>query len=296
MLKNAIVVTGGSTFVGTNLIKFLLDTTDVSIIDVEQRRDKYINNFHVSYPDRYVHENVSISDGVEIDNILKYYRPVGVVHLAVPSTSLDRNWNNREAVNDNLVNSFMLADSIIKYVGNRRSIKDNFKVIQLYREDVPESITQYYTSKISAEGVVDNLCEKFDICCINIQYGTMFGKYQPTHECIPSIIIDLILNKPIKMVDRPINLIHIDDILPCIYNSLDNILCNSSVNSNSTSVNEVATVIATLLDDMIDVPDGRESYTEMITAVEIDELDEESEYVKRLIELIMWYNLIIPKE
>jgi dTDP-D-glucose 4,6-dehydratase len=297
MLKNAVVVTGGSGFVGTNLIKYILDHTKLSVIDLEYRSDLRSNNFNVTYEDRYIHENIQMSDTVNIDNIFSYYRPTGVIHLATAVTPTKVPRIHRESECINLHDTFRLTDSVIMYLQGlrNRKVADNFKVLQLIDDDIPKDISQYNTTKVAGEGVVRSLCETFKVDNLNIYSGTLYGKFQTLDKCIPKIVCDMISNTPIVIQDRAITIIHVDDIVEDIANAY--IFNDDTMNTGwMTTEIAIANLIALTMDTMLDC-EAHESFQSLLPEDQRQEITLDGfndVYIQRITEIIMWYHLILP--
>jgi nucleoside-diphosphate-sugar epimerase len=76
-----VLVTGGSGFIGTNLVARLLATSGVEVLSLDKRTPKTPTN-------RRVHQVGDLLDGAEIQRIVDSFRPTHVVHLAA-RTDLD---------------------------------------------------------------------------------------------------------------------------------------------------------------------------------------------------------------
>ena len=117
-----IIVTGGSGFIGTNLVNYLLNKNKFVInIDkltyssnnyVEKKRNKKNYRFF----------KVDIKNKKKLIQIIKKYKPHAIMNLAA-ETHVDRSIDNPESfINTNIVGVYNLLESI-RYFKNKIKIK-----------------------------------------------------------------------------------------------------------------------------------------------------------------------------
>ncbi|MBO5959930.1 MAG: GDP-mannose 4,6-dehydratase, partial [Lentisphaeria bacterium] len=82
-----IIVTGGAGFIGSALVRFLIDHTDdaVCVIDKLTYAGNLKNLADVSADPRFRFEQADICDRAEMDRIFAVFRPTHVMHLAAES-------------------------------------------------------------------------------------------------------------------------------------------------------------------------------------------------------------------
>ena len=82
-----ILVTGGAGFIGSAVIRHLINDTEFNVINLDKLT--YAGNLEslksVSESDRYSFEHVDICDAVEIKRVLNQHQPDIVMHLAAES-------------------------------------------------------------------------------------------------------------------------------------------------------------------------------------------------------------------
>ena len=86
-----IIVTGGAGFIGSALIRHIINDTNYSVINVDNLT--YAGNLEslssVSNNKRYIFEQVDICNSLEIKRVFDLYQPNIIMHLAAES-HLDR--------------------------------------------------------------------------------------------------------------------------------------------------------------------------------------------------------------
>ena len=112
-----IVVTGGAGFIGSAVIRFLINETPHKVINLDKLT--YAGNLEslesVSNNDRYTFEQVDICNRLELDRVFKQYKPDAVMHLAAES-HVDRSITGpAEFIQTNIVGSYNLLEAAREY-------------------------------------------------------------------------------------------------------------------------------------------------------------------------------------
>ena len=108
-----ILVTGGAGFIGSAVIRYIIQHTADSIINLDKLT--YAGNLEslaeVADSDRYVFEQVDICNRAEIDRILAEYQSDAVMHLAAES-HVDRSIDGpAEFIQTNIVGTYTLLEA-----------------------------------------------------------------------------------------------------------------------------------------------------------------------------------------
>ena len=107
-----ILVTGGSGFIGSTLIKFLINKFDYFVVNVDKLT--YAGNEEsledIRSSSNYAFEKVDICNESEITNIFRKYKPNKVMHLAAES-HVDRSiLGPGDFIHTNIVGTFTLLN------------------------------------------------------------------------------------------------------------------------------------------------------------------------------------------
>ena len=103
-----IIVTGGAGFIGSNLIRYLINNTQASIVNVDKLT--YAGNLHsledVQSNNRYAYEYADVQGQYTIESIFRKYQPIAVMHLEAES-HVDRSIDGpAEFLNTNILGAF----------------------------------------------------------------------------------------------------------------------------------------------------------------------------------------------
>ena len=176
-IKN-VIITGGSGFIGTNLVKHLINTTNFKILNIDNLT--YASNKHslksISKSSQYQFLKLDISNPDKLDDIFNNFKPNLVMHLAAES-HVDRSiekpnnfiktnifgtynllmaslnyWNSkRQGVNKNFFFHHISTDEVF---GDKKNISNDFINLNCYKPSSP-----YSASKASADHLVRALIE-----------------------------------------------------------------------------------------------------------------------------------------
>ena len=112
-----ILVTGGAGFIGSAVIRHIIQNTQDSVVNVDKLT--YAGNLEslaeVGGSERYEFEQVDICNAIELARVFKQHQPDVVMHLAAES-HVDRSIDGpAEFIQTNIVGTYTLLESARSY-------------------------------------------------------------------------------------------------------------------------------------------------------------------------------------
>jgi dTDP-glucose 4,6-dehydratase len=203
-MKN-IIITGGLGFIGSNLINILKDKYFIINID----KVSYASNFKNIYSNikNYKFYKQDINNKIFIKNILKKYNPSIIYNLAA-ETHVDRSIDGpKKFIDSNILGVFNLLESIRDYKKKIKlihvstdevygDIKKNYKSKE---DDRYNPSSPYSASKASGDFLIKSYIRTYKIPAIITNCCNNFGPNQYPEKLIPTIIYNILNQKPIPI-------------------------------------------------------------------------------------------------
>jgi UDP-glucose 4-epimerase len=203
-LKNKkILVTGGAGFIGSNLVKKLIEkyNAEVTVLDDLFTGDiRFLNGLDYEFVHGSVEDAALVNDCIEGKNI--------VFHLAARNIIVS-NQNPREDLNVNVGGSFNVFESCLLHNIERvvytstSSIYGNPKKLPICERHKKSFLNFYSASKFSAETYAKTFFEVFGLPVSIIRYSNVYGDNQSPSNSYCGVIGKFmeaaILNKPISI-------------------------------------------------------------------------------------------------
>ena len=221
----SIIVTGGLGFIGSNLIKKLLEKKyKVINIDKINYASSFYNTREFAKSRNYKFYKININDSKNLKKILKVFRPVGIFNLAA-ETHVDRSIDNPiEFINSNIMGVYNLLECFRGYSKKNK----NCKLIHISTDEVYGDVIKgrskendtykpsspYAATKASSDHLVYSYLKTFKIKAIITNCSNNYGPRQHPEKLIPKLIYNVINNKPLTLYGKGKNLrewIHVAD-------------------------------------------------------------------------------------
>jgi len=215
-IAGTVLVTGGAGFIGSAVIRHLIDRTNCRVVNVDSLT--YAATLEsvaaVSDSDRYCFEKADIGDGDRMRNIFASYEPEIVLHLAA-QTHVDRSIDDPTVfVEANVVGTFRLLEVVRDYLRYHPSIRAGFRFCHVSTDEVFGSLedegafdegtpysprSPYSASKAAADHLVRAWNHTFDVPVIVANCSNNFGPFQFPEKLIPHMIISALEGRPLTV-------------------------------------------------------------------------------------------------
>ncbi len=213
-----VLITGGTGYIGSDLVRRLISDSDAEITlivrDIKPAKDMFSDA--VQY--------IVYDDLEKFRSDIEKFSPNIVVHLAAYSTSSDE---SKEV--DNLIESNIIFTSKLLIALSHCKIElfiNTGSFSEYYDNNSEISPTYFYSAtKTSARYMVEYYAKKNAFKFINAILYTVYGKRNKNKKIIDYAIESLHSKKPVNMSDgkQILDFVHIDDVVSFYYN----LICDS---------------------------------------------------------------------
>lgn len=215
-----ILVTGGAGFIGSNLVRYLIQESGASVVNLDKLT--YAGHLEslseVNQNPRHIFKKVDICDWKEINRLLAEYRPAAVMHLAAES-HVDRSIDSPAGfIETNIIGTYTLLEAALKYWRTLDGAeKDQFIFHHVSTDEVYGSLGEtglftesssyrpnspYSASKASSDHLVRAWHETYGFPAVITNCSNNYGPYQYPEKLIPMVILNALDGKPIPVYGK----------------------------------------------------------------------------------------------
>lgn len=292
-MNNTVIVTGGAGFIGSAVIRHLLDgkicASNCDVVNVDKLT--YAGNQATIIPfennDRYHFEKMDICDRSAVTSIFKKYQPRAIMHLAAEShvdRSIDGPW---DFIQTNIVGTYSLLEVARQYINESESgNKSTFRFHHvstdevfgtlgeqgLFSEDSPyQPNSPYSASKASSDHLVRAWHETFGLPVVLSNCSNNYGPYQYPEKLLPVIISKAISGSKIPVYGTGLNVrdwLYVDDHANALVTIMErgDMSRSYNVGGNEERTNiEVVKTVCKILDEKLPSKNQYESLIEFVT-------------------------------
>ena len=286
-----ILVTGGAGFIGSAVIRHIIENTHHHVLNVDKLT--YAGNLEslrsIEKSERYKFSQTDICDQVVLERIFHEFQPDSVMHLAAES-HVDRSIDGPAAfIQTNIVGTYSLLEAARKYwlslsVEEKEAFRfhhistdevygDLVGTTDLFTETTPYAPSSPYSaSKASSDHLVRAWQRTYGLPTIVTNCSNNYGPYHFPEKLIPLVILNALDAKPLPIYgkgDQIRDWLFVEDHARALYQVVTEGVVGETYNiggHNEKQNIEVVKTICKILDELKPQSTGQK-YETLITFV-----------------------------
>lgn len=288
-----ILVTGGAGFIGSAVIRHILESTLDNVVNIDSLT--YAGNLeslpNITQSERYEFEKIDICDFTQLKKIFTTHKPDAVMHLAAES-HVDRSIDGPATfIQTNLVGTFNLLEAARQYWTNLTKDKqskfrfhhistdevygDLKETNSLFTEKTPyEPSSPYSASKAGSDHLVRAWGRTYGLPILVTNCSNNYGPYHFPEKLIPLTILNALKGKPLPIYGNGLQIrdwLFVEDHARALYKVVTQGIPNETYNigghNEKTNIDVVKTICILLEELAPNKPKGVIEYKDLITFV-----------------------------
>ena len=291
-----ILVTGGAGFIGSAVIRYLINKTDNSVVNVDKLT--YAGNLdnvkEASSSSRYSFEKIDVCDGPALVHAFSNHKPDAVLHLAAES-HVDRSIDGpAEFIKTNIQGTFTLLEVAKEYwLSLPETQKKAFRFHHVSTDEVfgdllhPDDVSKdqlnyfvettpynpsspYSASKASSDHLVRAWGRTYNLPIIITNCSNNYGPYHYPEKLIPHVIISALNGQKIPVYGSGAQIrdwLYVDDHAAALYAVLCKGVIGATYNIGGNCEMRNIDVVRSICEVLDEQLPSHFSYTELIKFV-----------------------------
>jgi len=287
------LVTGGAGFIGSAVIRHLINDTDAQVLNLDKLT--YAGNLDslldVDLSMRYRFVQADICDAAAIRNIFSHFKPNVVMHLAAES-HVDRSIDGpSEFIQTNIVGTYTLLEAAREYWSSLADEdKSSFRFHHVSTDEVYgdlegtndlfiettayEPSSPYSASKASSDHLVRAWHRSYGLPIVITNCSNNYGPCQFPEKLIPHMILHAISGKSLPIYGDGLQIrdwLHVEDharaLVKVALDAIDGETYNIGGHNEVANIDVVRTLCGLLEELVPNKPEGVERYEDLIVYV-----------------------------
>lgn len=288
-----ILVTGGAGFIGSALIRHIINETKNHVVNLDALT--YAGNLSSltseAFSERYKFEHVNICNRSELDRVFREHKPDVVMHLAAES-HVDRSIDSSgDFIKTNIIGTYNLLEASRLYWSKlSRARKGSFRFhhistdevfgdldesSQFFTEETPYAPSSPYSAtKASSDHLVRSWYRTYGLPILITNCSNNYGPFHFPEKLIPLVIINALKGRPLTVYGKGNQVrdwLYVHDHARALYTVVIHGEVGETYNiggHNEKRNIEVVYAICSLLEEMHpEKPTGIKKYQDLITYV-----------------------------
>ena len=288
-----ILITGGAGFIGSALVRYLINETQHSVVNVDKLT--YAGNLEslksIESSPRYAFEHGDICDAPKMAELLQTHQPDAIMHLAAES-HVDRSIDGPAAfIETNIVGTYTLVEAARGYwqalpepkksqfrfhhISTDEVYGDLEGMDDLFTEQTPYAPSSPYSaSKASSDHIVRAWHRTYGLPILITNCSNNYGHFHFPEKLIPLVILNALEGKPLPVYGDGLQIrdwLFVDDharaLLTVVEKGTIGETYNIGGHNEKTNITVVKTICALLEELKPNKPEGVAHYQDLITHV-----------------------------